>query len=117
MLFRSVSQSRYVTENIIGDLPELSDSNEPEVVEREDGSYLIDGSMMLDDLKDLLGLYSLTKPHEDPVEFNTVGGLAMYKLDKIPQTGDSFTIGNFRIEVIDMDSNRVDKVLVSNLDK
>jgi len=106
-----------VTENIIGDLPELSDSDEPEVVEREDGSYLIDGSMMLDDFKDLLGLYSLTKPHEDPVEFNTVGGLAMYKLDKIPQTGDSFTIGNFRIEVIDMDANRVDKVLVSNLDK
>lgn len=106
-----------VTENIIGDLPELDDSDEPEVVEREDGSYLIDGSMMLDDLKDLLGLYSLNKPHEDPVEFNTVGGLTMYKLNKIPHTGDSFIVGNFRFEVLDMDGNRVDKVLVSDLDK
>jgi putative hemolysin len=101
-----------ITENIMGDLPAIEDEDEPDVFQREDGSYLIDGSMMLEDVEDLLELHTLFEKGEEEVNINTIGGLAMYKLNRIPKTGDKFSIRGKYFEIVDMDGNRVDKLLV-----
>lgn len=101
-----------LTENIMGDLPAVGDLNDPEVFQREDGSYLIDGSMKVEDTEDLLKVYSLFDEEEERPDVNTLGGLAMYQLNRVPKIGDKFSAGGYLFEIVDMDGNRVDKLLV-----
>lgn len=101
-----------LTENIMGDLPALGDLNEPEVFQREDGSYLIDGSMKVEDAEDLLKVRSLFEEEDERPDVNTLGGLAMYRLNCIPKIGEKFSVGGYLFEIVDMDGNRVDKLLV-----
>lgn len=101
-----------VAENIMGDLPAFEDMDHPEVFRREDGSFLIDGSMLIEDVEDLLELYSLYEDREEEPNVNTIGGFAMYKLSRIPKTGDKFKVRNRVFEIVDMDGNRVDKLSV-----
>jgi putative hemolysin len=95
-------------ENILGELPERYEQHEVLIFEREDGSLLIDGGILIDELRDKLNIR-----FEDPDEYYTLGGYIMFMLNKIPQSGDKFSSGNYNFEVIDMDGKRVDKVLVS----
>jgi putative hemolysin len=99
-----------ILESIVGDLPNQGD-DEPEMVEREDGSWLMDGTTGIDDIKELLRVEKLEGEEENA--FQTLGGFIMLRLGRIPQTGDHFHSNGFRYEVVDMDRNRVDKVLVS----
>lgn len=101
-----------VTENIIGDLPEITDEDQPEAFRREDGSYLIDGSMMIEDVQDLLDVRSLFDEDEVRSHINTIGGLTMFKLNRIPKIGDTFIVQGYTFEIVDMDRNRVDKLMV-----
>lgn len=101
-----------VIEAIVGDLP--SDINEePTFTRREDGSWLVDGMLDLEALKNLIGIEYL--PEEELGNYHTVGGLAMLQLGHVPRTGDIFELSNCRFEVVDMDKNRVDKLLISKL--
>jgi len=102
-----------VVENIMGDFPGMYDKSDPEVFHRPDGSYLVDGSMAIVDLKDLLGVRSLTDDEDEESGINTVGGLAMNKLDHVPRVGDKFSLKGYKFEIIDMDGHRVDKLLIS----
>lgn len=102
-----------VTENIIGDLPESTDTDEPQAFRREDGSYLVDGSMKIEDVQDLLKIRSLFEDDEVKSNINTLGGLTMYKLNRIPKTGDTFITQGYKFEIVDMDGNRVDKIMIS----
>lgn len=104
-----------LTENIMGDLPALGDLDEPEAFQREDGSYLMDGSMKVEDVEDLLKVHSLFEEEERP-DVNTLGGLAMYQLNRIPKIGDKFTDNGYLFEIVDMDGNRVDKLLVKSVE-
>lgn len=81
------------------------------LVERGDGSYLVDGLRAADDLKDVLGLRML--PREDEQTYHTVAGLVIANLEDMPKEGDTFDFGGWRFEVIDMDGQRIDKVLIS----
>jgi putative hemolysin len=101
-----------VTENIMGDLPAIEDNDEPEVFRRDDGSFLIDGSMLLEDVEDLLELKTLYEPGEEESNINTIGGFAMFRLKRIPKTGDKFKVRDKIFEIVDMDGNRVDKLNV-----
>lgn len=83
------------------------------LVERADGSYLIDGLRAADDLKDVLGLQTL--PGEEEQRYHTVAGLVIANLREMPNEGDTFDFRGWRFEVIDMDGQRVDKVLVSRV--
>jgi putative hemolysin len=97
---------------IVGDFaPEQGE--EPLVVQREDGSWLVDGMLDLDSLKALLGADKL--PDEELGNYHTAGGLAMLQISRVPRKGDKFELMGFRIEVLDMDKNRVDQLLVSRL--
>lgn len=101
-----------LTENIMGDLPALGDLDEPEAFQREDGSYLMDGSMKVEDVEDLLKVHSLFDVEEERPDVNTLGGLAMYQLNRIPKIGNKFSAEGYLFEIVDMDGNRVDKLLV-----
>ncbi|HLO18275.1 MAG TPA: hemolysin family protein [Anaerolineales bacterium] len=98
-----------VLEAIVGDIPGIDEEGEAEATQREDGSWLLDGMMSVDELQMLLDLDEL--PEED-LNYDTVGGLFMAQLGRIPMVGDNFEWHNLRFEVMDMDGHRVDKVLV-----
>jgi putative hemolysin len=102
-----------ILEAIVGDIPGMDvEGDEPEALQREDGSWLFDGMMSVDELVLLLDLDEL--PQED-ANYQTIGGLVMAQLDRIPELGDKFEWDNFRFEVVDMDGHRVDKILVTPL--
>jgi len=100
-----------ILEAIVGDVASSEGEPEPEAIRREDGSWLFDGMILTDDLKDALGLDKL--PDEDEARYDTLSGLMMAQLGRVPVSGDHFTWGGLRFEVVDMDGRRVDKVLVS----
>jgi len=103
-----------VAENIMGDLPESTDTDETQAFRREDGSYLVDGSMMIEDVQDLLEMRSLFDDDEVKSNINTISGLTMYKLNRIPKIGDTFIVQGYKFEIVDMDGNRVDKLMISS---
>lgn len=102
-------------EAMVGELPELHETLDPEIVRREDGSYLLDGLLAIDRFKDLFNIKQL--PGEEERLFQTLGGFVMARLGRVPRTGDHFHYESLRIEVLDMDGNRVDKVLVADKSK
>ena len=95
---------------MLGDLPSIDGDEDPELVRREDGSWLIDGRMAIERLKQHLKLKRLPKRHAG--DYNTVGGFMMAHLGRVPRSGDHFEWRGFRFEVVDMDRQRVDKILV-----
>ena len=95
-------------ESIVGALPDVRDE-EPMAVERADGSWLLDGLMPIDEFRDRFDLPSL--PDEERGYYQTLGGFVMMYLERTPVTGDRFDWGGNDFEVVDMDGNRVDKVL------
>ncbi|NQX01099.1 HlyC/CorC family transporter [bacterium] len=99
-----------VMETIIGDFDSARPLR-PEAVRREDGSWLVDAMIRIDELADLIPDLPLEATEER--EYSTLGGLILQTLGKIPATGEHFTTaGGFRIEVVDLDRNRIDKVLI-----
>ena len=100
-------------EAIVGDLPSAEDEEEPQVVERADGSWLLDGALDISDFKELVNRREL--PDEASGSFHTLGGFVMHYLQHIPRTGESFVWSGLKLEVMDMDGKRVDKMLVSPL--
>ncbi|PWK81578.1 hemolysin family protein [Fulvimonas soli] len=81
------------------------------IVPREDGSWLIDGSLSNDDLRELLHVNKL--PGEDEHEYRTAAGMVMAALGRIPQVGEVFAWRGIRFEVVDLDGARIDKLLVT----
>ena len=101
-----------VLEQIVGDIWDDNDEVEPEVVERKEGEYELDGAMMLFEMEELLGL-----PEESiEAESNTVGGWTIECFGGFPQVGDSFEKDGLKVTVLEMsDGRRVDKVLVKRV--
>ncbi len=99
---------------IVGELPSSDSAEEQDIVKRTDGSWLIDGSVAIERLKSVCDIED-DLPGEDENAFNTLGGLVMYVLGRIPLVTDRFEVAGCRFEVVDMDKNRVDKVLLAKL--
>jgi putative hemolysin len=83
------------------------------IVRRDDGSWLIDGALSTDDLRELLQIVRL--PGEEDHDFHTAAGMVMSALGRIPHTGETFDWGGYRFEVVDLDGARIDKLLVTFL--
>jgi putative hemolysin len=92
-----------------------SDPEEQAVVQREDGSWLIDGGISTDDLRELLSLHEL--PDEAEHDYNTLAGMVIAHFGRIPHVGEHFEWKNVRFEVVDLDGARVDKLLVTKVDE
>lgn len=95
----------------VGDILHGDAEESPRAVQREDGSWLLDGRLSAEDFRSVFGLENL--PGEEAGTFETLGGFVMMHLSRIPMTADHFDWGGLRFEVLDMDGRRVDKVLVS----
>ena len=102
-----------LVEAIVGEIPSVDEVNEPQIVQRDDGSWLLDGLLSIDTLKTLLHQESL--PDEADERYHTLGGFMVAMLKHIPISGEHFDAVGFRFEVVDMDGTRVDKVLVTTL--
>lgn len=99
-----------ILEAIVGDLPQ-ADIDDYEIIKREDGSYLVDAQIPF---YDFLSRFEMTDwMNEGEHEFNTLAGFILHKLERIPQTGDTMEWKGFRFEIMDMDSLRIDKILVT----
>jgi putative hemolysin len=96
-----------IIEEIVGEI----ELEEPQATQRQDGSWLLDGMLEVDEFKEIFKLPVL--PHER--EYETLSGFVMMSLGRVPQTADQFEWHDLRFEVIDMDGRRVDKVLVTTL--
>ncbi len=93
-----------IIEEIVGDI-----EVEPQATQRQDGSWLLDGMLEVDNFKEIFKMETL--PHED--EYETLSGFVMMSLGRVPQAADHFEWNGLRFEVMDMDGHRVDKVLVT----
>ncbi|XGV87060.1 MAG: hemolysin family protein [Limnothrix sp. BL-A-16] len=98
-------------EAIVGDLTDVDEEDTPKVVQREDGSWLVDGMLAIERMRDELDMAEL--PGEREGRYQTVAGFVIASLGHIPKATDTFHWNGFRFEVVDMDGNRVDKILVS----
>lgn len=102
-----------VIEEIVGDIAdEYDDAESPHIVRREDGSYLIDGITPIDDV---VARTSLPVFIKENAQFDTIAGYVLSLLGHIPHAGEHIVIPEWRLEVIDMDGLRIDKILISKI--
>jgi putative hemolysin len=101
-----------VFQAIVGDLPEQGQRTIPEAKPQNDGSYVLDATLPIADLKSLLGV-TAPLPQESAAEFQTVGGFVVTQFGRIPNPGDRFAWDKWNVEVMEMDRRRVDKVRFS----
>lgn len=99
-------------ESVTGEF-QTQDLDEAWAVQREDGSWLLDGLIPILELKDRLGLKAV--PEEEKGRYHTLSGMVMWLLGRLPGTGDIATWEGWRFEVVDLDGKRIDKVLASRL--
>ncbi|MBF2079221.1 MAG: CBS domain-containing protein, partial [Synechococcales cyanobacterium T60_A2020_003] len=99
-----------IMEVIIGDIPFADQAQESAAIQREDGSWLLDGMLTIDRFKELFSLEQL--PGEERGNYQTLGGFVITFLGRIPTSADYFIWDGYRFEVVDMDGNRVDKILL-----
>ena len=100
-----------LTESIFGDILEENETEEEDIIVRQDGSMLVEASMNLDDFMETMGIVDYEELKEE--DFTTLSGLSRFLVGRIPKAGDLFTYKNLHFEVVDMDKGRVDKLLVT----
>lgn len=101
-----------VLTSLVGNIAEVDQQEDSDVVGRPDGSWLMAGSVSIEVFRDVTQARQ-ELPEEAQESYDTLGGLAMVVLQRIPRTGDRFETGEFTFEVVDMDLHRVDKLLVT----
>ncbi|MFN9542901.1 MAG: hemolysin family protein, partial [Alphaproteobacteria bacterium] len=107
--FEGIITSGDFLEAITGTFEETG-SDEPALVRRSDGSWLVSGWMPIDEFTDATGF-----PASRRGDYKTVAGLVLGLLNRLPEVGETFDDGTFRFEVVDLDGRRIDKVLVSRV--
>jgi putative hemolysin len=108
--FEGVVTLHDILQSLVGDIADPADAGSQAVVRRDDGSWLVDGMVTVDEVRDLTGLARL--PGEDSDDFQTLGGFMMARINRVPKVADRIMVEGFRFEVVDMDGRRVDRVLI-----
>lgn len=109
--FQGIVTLHDILEAMVGDLPSAASAADSSVVLRKDGSWLIDGLLPIDKFKEVFHIDIM--PQEDMGLYHTIAGFMLFHFNKIPSTGDHFEWAGLQLEVVDMDGNRIDKVLVT----
>ena len=99
-----------ILETIVGSFRDVEEPHQQNAVRRQDGSWLLEGSMPADEMAELLNL-----TFGEDRDYHTVAGFMLYGLQHLPRTGETFDRYGWRFEVVDMDGKRVDKVLATRL--
>jgi putative hemolysin len=100
-----------ILQALVGDIASQDEEEGPSVVQRADGSWLVDGMISVDEVKDVIGLGRL--PEEDSGDFHTLGGFLMARMKRVPKVADQVEVDGYNFEVVDMDGHRVDKVMIT----
>jgi putative hemolysin len=108
--FEGIVTLHDILQSLVGDIADPADADSQAVVRRDDGSWLVDGMVTVDEVRDLTGLARL--PGEDSDDFQTLGGFMMARINRVPKVADRIMVDGFRFEVVDMDGRRVDRVLI-----
>jgi len=101
-----------LSENIFGNLPDIDEQFDPQIVKRSDNSYLIDGETQIDILSEMFDINDFK--HRDD-SYTTIAGYILNKKGRIARTGDFFKVDGYKIEVVDVDGLKIDKVLISKI--
>jgi putative hemolysin len=109
--FAGILTIRNLIEEIVGELS-ASGKEEEAIVRQEDGTWLADGGVSIDDAAKELGLARLV---DEQNEYHTLAGFILYLAEEIPKTGASFDYEGFRFRVVDLDNNRIDKIMISKI--
>jgi putative hemolysin len=107
--FSGILQFQQLIEEIVGELSR-SDADHEEIIKRENGSYLVGGGVNIDEIAEVLGKRNELPDHR---EYSTLAGFILDISGKIPRTGEVFTWQDLQFEIVDMDGNRIDKVIIS----
>jgi putative hemolysin len=99
-------------EAIVGEITEVGGMVAPGAIQREDGSWLVDGKLSIDEFKEIFGFEQL--PDEDRGYYQTIAGFVITRIGRIPNVSDRFEWSGWFFEVMDMDGFRVDKVMVAS---
>lgn len=101
-------------ECIVGDIPGIDEDNNPKAIERNDGSWLIDGRYSISEFKEL---FDINKELPEEVEdgFTTIAGFILSYINRIPEIGETFQWKNLSFEIVDMDNNHIDEILITKL--
>ncbi len=99
-------------EQLVGELPQEEEDN-PEIVQRDDNSWLLDGLLSIEEFKELFAIADM--PNEDKDHYQTLGGFITSYLGNMPKTGETFEWSDLKFEIVDMDRMRIDKVIVTKL--
>jgi len=102
-----------ILENLIGEMQQEGEDADPDIFVREDASILVNGDAPVETLADVIEGFEIDFSE---TEYSTVAGFALSKLDHIPTTGEKFESHNYSFEIIDMDGNRIDKLLLVKMD-
>jgi putative hemolysin len=97
---------------LVGEVSDGDAGEHEDAVQREDGSWFLDGGMVLERFRDLTGATS-DFPDEDSAAYHTLAGFILYQLGYIPKSGDALEWDGWRFEVADMDGNRIDRLLAT----
>jgi putative hemolysin len=101
-----------VMEALVGDIATADDERDRDIVPRDERSWLVDGSVTIERFKDVLDV-EVTLPEEGLGSYHTVAGFALLQLDRVPHVADRFEWQGYTFEIVDMDGNRIDKLLVT----
>lgn len=104
-----------IAQALVGDLPFDESTPGPNLAHRPDGSWEVDGALSVDELRAQLGV--MLVPENEAATFDTVGGLVLNAFGHVPRKGESVLVGSLNIEVLEMDRNRIDKVVVRRLER
>lgn len=108
--FEGIITLHDIIENIIGNVPEEDEDTEPDVFFREDESILVSGNAPIETLVDLIEDFHIDF---EEIEYSTVAGYVFTQTNKIPELGDKIVLADCTIEVVDIDNNKIDKVLIT----
>jgi len=100
-----------ILEGIVGDIPGIDETDDPKVVKRKDGSWLIDGGFGIDNFKEFFKIEEMPQEHEDG--YTTLAGFILSYLERLPELGEIFIWNSYKFEVVDMDGHIIDKILVT----
>lgn len=101
-----------LTEAIVGELPEVEDEIDPDIVVRDDFSFFVDGGIQIHHFNKALGAKIITEKSQDYI---TLAGFILHYLKRVPKESERFIHNGFEFEIIDLDGRRIDKVLVKKI--
>jgi putative hemolysin len=109
--FEGVLTLHDILQTLVGDIVVPGEAGPAAVVRREDGSWIVDGMLPIDEVRDLTGLAEI--PGSESGDFHTLGGFLMARVNRIPSVGDRVDVDGYGFEVVTMDGRRVDRVVIT----